>query len=404
MQIRDRAGAVLKEGLAADMWGNVTDSAQVDYTFETSGTFTVVVDDWNGWSGTGDYALYWQRWNSPLNTTPLTYIQPVSGKRTQLMQLDLYSLTANAGDYLILRLKRTSGDFGALVQLRSLAGAVLKEGTATDMWGNVGDSVQIEYSFNASGAYIVVVDEWTGWARTGEYVLAAQNVACGFSVSPASQSFPASGGTGSISVVAAPSACAWIASSDSPFITLTPPVTGAGSGKVDYTVAASTFDTGRSGNISVSGQTVAITQSGAAKNAWLVSPPKLAFSLAAGPAAADSSRLTVDSPSPLAWTAAASTTDGKNWLSAQPASGSTTGFIQAQVNAAALSEGAYHGKITVQVPGGATTSADVPVDLTVTAPAAPQLAVEPAGLVFESDRGGSRKPLPCAWAIPVAER
>ena len=76
-------------------------------------------------------------------------------------------------------------------------------------------------------------------------------------------SFGSGGGTGSISVTAI-SGCAWTATSNSGFVTITSGASGTGNGTVSFSVAANSSSSARSGSLTVAGQTISITQAGAA--------------------------------------------------------------------------------------------------------------------------------------------
>jgi Putative binding domain, N-terminal len=76
-------------------------------------------------------------------------------------------------------------------------------------------------------------------------------------LSPASASYPASGGHGSVTVTL-PSNGTWTASSNSSWIT----ITGSGNKTVNYSVASNTA-AARSGNLTIAGLAFAVTQSGA---------------------------------------------------------------------------------------------------------------------------------------------
>jgi Zn-dependent metalloprotease len=118
---------------------------------------------------------------------------------------------------------------------------------------------------------------WTVFARHGMGVsavgndgtthTAATNVptdcggTCTFSISPTSASQPAGGGTGSVSVTAG-AGCSWTAVSNAAFITLTSGSSGSGNGTVNYSVAANTATTSRTGTMTVAGQTFTLTQAG----------------------------------------------------------------------------------------------------------------------------------------------
>lgn len=80
----------------------------------------------------------------------------------------------------------------------------------------------------------------------------------GYSLAPMGQSFPSSGGNGSVNVTTAAS-CSWIAMSNDPWITITAGANGVGSGTVDYSVANNS-GAGRTGTMTIAGQTFTVTQ------------------------------------------------------------------------------------------------------------------------------------------------
>jgi hypothetical protein len=81
----------------------------------------------------------------------------------------------------------------------------------------------------------IAVDATSGPPRTGTAVVAgqlvtiAQGAGCSFTVDPLNQSIPPQGGPGS-ATIQAPAGCAWTASSDVPWITLTTATSGSGNG------------------------------------------------------------------------------------------------------------------------------------------------------------------------------
>jgi hypothetical protein len=117
----------------------------------------------------------------------------------------------------------------------------------------------------------VVRENFTGSARqgalivSGEVFTVVQNAGpvanCSYSIAPAFQAFPASGGSGSINVTAG-SQCAWQASSNSDWITITSGSIGIGSGEVTYALAPNPGATGRKGAITVAGKTFLLKQQG----------------------------------------------------------------------------------------------------------------------------------------------
>ncbi|MBF0337943.1 MAG: DUF1566 domain-containing protein [Nitrospirae bacterium] len=80
-------------------------------------------------------------------------------------------------------------------------------------------------------------------------------------IGPSSNNFTATGGSGSVSVTAN-TGCTWNASSNASWITLTYGLSGSGNGTVNYTVAANTSTTSRTGTMTIAGQTFTVTQGG----------------------------------------------------------------------------------------------------------------------------------------------
>ncbi|HEY2933346.1 MAG TPA: BACON domain-containing protein [Acidobacteriota bacterium] len=85
-------------------------------------------------------------------------------------------------------------------------------------------------------------------------------VNCTFTIAPTTQALPAAGGDGSIAVTASDSSCTWTASSNASFITISSGATGTGNGTVNFSVAANTTDSVRTGTLTVAGQTFTVTQ------------------------------------------------------------------------------------------------------------------------------------------------
>ena len=116
-----------------------------------------------------------------------------------------------------------------------------------------------------------------GTARQGDIVVNGtrgrirQDAApCRFELSPAEQTVPAAGGTGTIAVTAT-AGCAWSARSDAAWVVVTGGSTGTGPGGVTYVVASNAGTTTRSASIAIAGQTLKVTQD--AGVAGLLPPP-----------------------------------------------------------------------------------------------------------------------------------
>jgi PKD repeat protein len=104
-----------------------------------------------------------------------------------------------------------------------------------------------------------------GLSRTGTLTIAGQTFTayqagsdCTFTLSPASASYPASGGSGSFTITTA-AACPWTATTAATWVHLTGDTAGFGNGTVAYAVDAST-EPARSATIVVGDQSFAIDQ------------------------------------------------------------------------------------------------------------------------------------------------
>src|SRR6202163_144238 len=84
---------------------------------------------------------------------------------------------------------------------------------------------------------------------------------CSPTIAPLTQVESAAGGAATASVTVA-SGCGWTATSNIGWITVTAGASGTGNGTVTYSVASNSSTTGRTGTLTVAGQTVTVTQSG----------------------------------------------------------------------------------------------------------------------------------------------
>lgn len=161
-------------------------------------------------------------------------------------------------------------------------------------------------------------------ARAGSMTIAGQTFtvnqdggACSYAISPTSASYGDAGGSGSVSVTA-DSGCAWVASSNAAWITVTSGSSGSGSGTVGYSVAANGSISSRAGTLTIAGQTFTVNQAGVPCS-YGVSPTSAAFGEAGG-----SASFAVTAAAGCAWTA------GSNdaWISiTSGASGSGNGSV-----------------------------------------------------------------------------
>jgi hypothetical protein len=119
---------------------------------------------------------------------------------------------------------------------------------------------------NGSGSFgYSVAANTTPTARTGTITVSGQTFTvsqaglCTFAIKPSSRNFDEDGGTHSVSVTA-PSTCAWTATSNADFITITDGQSGSGNGTVTYRVAEYKGKGTRTGTLTIAGETFTVTQ------------------------------------------------------------------------------------------------------------------------------------------------
>jgi hypothetical protein len=130
----------------------------------------------------------------------------------------------------------------------------------------------------------------------GRTFMVEQAGTCGFTVAPLSPSVPAGGASVRVDV-AAQAGCAWTATSNAPWITVSSGAAGTGNGAVQLNVQPNT-GAPRTGTVTVAGQTVTITQEGLCS--YAVAPEAIPSGAAGGTA-----RVDVTAMAGCAWTATA---------------------------------------------------------------------------------------------------
>jgi hypothetical protein len=139
---------------------------------------------------------------------------------------------------------------------------------------------------------------------------------CSYTVSPTTQSVALGGGSGSAGVTTT-TGCAWSATSQASWISITSGTSGSGSATVTYSVAANS-GAARTGTLTVAGKTVTISQQGQACS-FSVAPTSVAPGAAGGAQSAS-----VTTAAGCNWTAASNA----SWISVTAgASGSGNGTV-----------------------------------------------------------------------------
>ncbi len=127
-------------------------------------------------------------------------------------------------------------------------------------------SITAGSSRTGSGTVSYSVQANTATQRTGTLTIAGKTfnvtqsaLTCSYSLSPTSKTHSANAETGSVTVTASHSACAWTASSNQSWSSITAGSSRTGSGTVSYSVQANTA-TQRTGTLTIAGKTFNLTQ------------------------------------------------------------------------------------------------------------------------------------------------
>ena len=177
-----------------------------------------------------------------------------------------------------------------------------------------------------------VSDNTTGSSRTAIITVAGQThtvtqAPCTYSISPPSQSFTSSEGTGSISVTSSETTCTWNATESVDWINITSGSSGSGNGTVTYEVSANTTESPRIAVITVAGQSHTVIQEPPVPpdcNTSSISPPSRSFTSSGG-----AGSISVTSSSACTWNAL----EGVDWIDiTSGSSGSGNGTVTYEVS------------------------------------------------------------------------
>jgi hypothetical protein len=132
----------------------------------------------------------------------------------------------------------------------------------------------VSYSFSANTS---------GTTRSGVVIIGGQSypiiqvsAACSYTLSSASASIAAGGGSSSVNVTAG-STCGWTATSNVGWITVTSGASGTGNGAVGYSVAANTSSSAITGTVTIAGQTFTVIEAGVSSCTYTLSSGSAAY-------------------------------------------------------------------------------------------------------------------------------
>ncbi|MBI1761073.1 MAG: hypothetical protein HYR56_06510 [Acidobacteria bacterium] len=195
----------------------------------------------------------------------------------------------------------TSQSFGAA----GGAGSVNVTADSGCAWTAISNAPWLMINSGASGSgngtvSYAVAANMTPLQRTGTLTIAGQTFTvmqaegCSVTINPTSQSFTASGGSGSVTVTASTADCMWLATSNAPWIILSGPG-GTGSGSFGFTVQANTSPA-RTGTFTIAGNTFTVMQADGC--VFAINPTSQSFAAAGG-----TGSVNVTAGAGCAWTA-----------------------------------------------------------------------------------------------------
>ncbi len=151
------------------------------------------------------------------------------------------------------------------------------------------------------------------------FTVSQSGAACSYALSSSSAAYPSSGGAGSVSVTASASDCAWIATSNAAWITVTSGTPGIGNGSVGYSVAANSSSSPRAGTMTIAGLTFTVSQSGTSACTYSLPSTSASYSSGGG-----TGSVSVNTSSGCSWTA----TSNGAWITiTSGSSGSGNGSV-----------------------------------------------------------------------------
>lgn len=288
-----------------------------------AGSFQVATQSGCSWSATSSAA--WVTITGGTSGTgpgAVTYAvaaNPATTARSATITVGTQTFTITQAASSCLTLGSSSASFGAA----GGTGSIVVTATPDCAWTASSNADWITITSGQSGVgsgivYFTVAPASGPLSRTGTIVVGSsafsvtQTAPCVLTFNPVTASFPASGGTGSITVTASASTCDRSATSDSSWLTINTGASGTGSGTITYTVAPNDTPLPRTATLTIGGQPYTVTQ--AAATCVIVLTP--AFRTA--PASGGSGSFSVTTS--CAWTA---TSNNPDWLRVSSGSSGT---------------------------------------------------------------------------------
>ena len=343
------------------------------------GTGSISVTSADGCTWTASSNAPWLSITSGASGTGKGTVQfsaAAGGPRTGTLTVGGQTFTVNQAGNCAFTIDRTS----TTVPAQGGTGSVTVTSGAGCAWSASSNAPWLSITAGASGTGngTVQFSAAAGEPRTGTLTIGGQTFtvtqegSCSFAIDQKEATVPAQGGTGSVTVTSA-GGCAWSASSNAPWLSITSGATGTGNGTVRFSAAAGGP---RTGTLTIAGQTFTVTQ--AANCTFAIDPTS-----ANVPAQGGTGSVTVAGGAGCAWTA----TSNAPWLSI---TGGASGTGNGTVQFSAAAGGPRTGTLTI---AGQT--------FTVTQAANCNFGFGPSGLTIPAAGGSANVSVSagagCAW-------
>ncbi len=191
---------------------------------------------------------------------------------------------------------------------------------------------------------------------------------CTYALAPQTATASAGGGAASATLTTQ-TGCSWSTISNSSHITLNSAASGTGSTTIQYSVAANASTNPRLGSLTVTGQSLTVTQAGAAGPTMALDKSALYYGATLSGAAVTFQtssqivRMTQANAGTVTWTA----TPSQPWIQVSPASGTGSALLSISVVPTGLTLGSFNGTVTITLSGTTSTVGPISVGLTTIA-------------------------------------
>jgi hypothetical protein len=137
----------------------VTMGGEVNTTLTTAGTYTILMKDVSN-AYAGEYVLSWRRVVNPCSSTPINCGQVLSGTIGAADEIDVYTFTVSANDWVTIRTRKT-GNLNLQIEVYNPSGTRIYAGASWDTPMT---------PLTAAGTYTLLVRDYY-YVNTGDYIL-----------------------------------------------------------------------------------------------------------------------------------------------------------------------------------------------------------------------------------------